>query len=1192
MGSAQDQAFAELISARGLLEANALAAAQASGESLPQTLVSQGLLAPARISGLLRELTRASFACHDCGMRFRYDSLSRLPNLSCPGCAGTIVRSNSPPTTGSLPAISPVSRQPQSTDDTNSGSSFPTSMGPTGTVRASGLGAVPFETLTEAPAAREVPPTMGPYTLRSELGRGSYGAVYLATKEGLERRFALKVLLDSEFADHETIARFELEAKVASKIDDPGVLGVYDVGRDGDHLYYVMEYCPGDNLKQRLREGRFDPRKAAKLVRRIAKTLISTHEKGVIHRDIKPSNIILDQTSGRPRVTDFGLARDHSLLQSMTQSGDLLGTPHYMSPEQFRGERGLDHRIDIYALGVIFYECLTGERPFSGSTPVELCESVCGGEIQHPSSIVPAIPRDVAAICLKAMSTDPDDRYPSARELVDDLERFLEGGAPVALLESSRQLNTAMKAAGLLVLIAALLGAGVLFKGTTGNTDNDVATDPVAARLLLTKAKAVLKTKGPTAAARDQLERAMALSPEASPLRRTIERELGILRGWELLEAARAEAGRRGPYEEIVAKLNEARGLAGEHASTLKLAVLLETARLSIRRGRPKKALQAAGSIPPGSGEGSLEARRVRALALELQGETGQALAQYRTLSELDTEGAHGICAAAAIKRRQGGEISAINKLARRALKLKPRWVPALIELGYALLEGDDLDGAEQAFTQAKDLSTDDPRILVGLGRLRLKEKKPASALQMFQAALDLHENPKIVSRAQVPFGLALFRLNRLPEAAEAFSRVLEKDDSNLEALLHRGVITYAQGDQDATEADWMRAYTINAMRCQELLERWHSEASAKAFHKVSAGSAIDDDKDPEFFALGKVREEMIRHYHSRRLEALKLPKLIREDLLSALLAAARAQPWDEISAPLRRGLRLMPRSAPAHSERLRLLASRDETKKGFAALREIRALDGIDVALDNTLRLLSAELNWRAGRLGTALEQFNALATRDPDGTSGQLAHAQAAWLEGNCGQVLAVVRNILKKDKHNAVAQTLKAMALIMLGRPREALAPLRDAYSRIGALDSRLLAVRTALLLEFRRATQGSTIFDMAQEFRTAGSIPEHLGVCPSYFDDRVAARLALGSASRGPVEWAHAGLPSLNTSDPDRPHTLLLMGYSAALKGRSKVAARHWRRARTLDPSLPIPRSYALQFVEAGGSTADAKVFSRR
>ena len=143
-----------------------------------------------------------------------------------------------------------------------------------------------------------------------------------------------------------------------------------------------------------------------------------------------------------------------------------------------------------------------------------------------------------------------------------------------------------------------------------------------------------------------------------------------------------------------------------------------------------------------------------------------------------------------------------------------------------------------------------------------------------------------------------------------------------------------------------------------------------------------------------------------------------------------------------------------------------------------------------------------------------------------------------------------------------------------------------------------MRTVLLLEFPKAAQAVTIFDMAdmadlvEEFTPTGPVPEHLAVCPGYFDDRLAARLALGSEARRPLQWAHAGLPNLDSSDPNRPHTLLLLGYSAALKGEQKLAAKHWHRARTLDSSLPIPRSYVAEFVKAGGAADDAKAFSRR
>jgi hypothetical protein len=264
---------------------------------------------------------------------------------------------------------------------------------------------------------------VGGYRVVSQVGAGSYGKIYLVERAGLGRRFALKLLPDP---GRESLIRFEREASLASRLDDPGIVSVFDVGRHGPHPYYVMEYCPGDTLADRLKKGPLPLKQAVTWTLALARTLARAHAAGILHRDLKPANVLLpEEEQGQPRLTDFGLARSLD-SRSLTQTGDFLGTPYYVAPEQAIDAKRSDARADVYSLGVMFYECLTGERPFTGLTAIEVLQKARQGPTPAPSALRPEVPPALDRICCLAMARDPGERTESARDLATSLEAFLE----------------------------------------------------------------------------------------------------------------------------------------------------------------------------------------------------------------------------------------------------------------------------------------------------------------------------------------------------------------------------------------------------------------------------------------------------------------------------------------------------------------------------------------------------------------------------------------------------------------------------------------------------------------------------------------------------------------------------------------------------------------------------------------------
>src|SRR6516164_8255693 len=267
---------------------------------------------------------------------------------------------------------------------------------------------------------------LGDYELLEEVGRGGQGVVFRARQKSLNRIVALKVINLGQWASKAHLKRFRREAEAAASLEHPGIVPIHEVGERDGSCYFSMKFIEGGQLDEVAKRKPMPPRRAAELIAKVARTVHYAHEHGILHRDIKPGNILLD-ANGEPHLTDFGLARLLETESSVTQTLDVLGTPSYMAPEQAVGNNAaVSSATDVYGLGAVLYQLLTGQPPFAGGTTYETIKLLEDTDPLPPRQLNPKVDRDLSTICLKCLEKDPKCRYSSALALAEDLERWVK----------------------------------------------------------------------------------------------------------------------------------------------------------------------------------------------------------------------------------------------------------------------------------------------------------------------------------------------------------------------------------------------------------------------------------------------------------------------------------------------------------------------------------------------------------------------------------------------------------------------------------------------------------------------------------------------------------------------------------------------------------------------------------------------
>jgi serine/threonine protein kinase len=362
--------------------------------------------------------------------------------------------------------------------------------------------------------AAELLGELGDYELLEEVGRGGQGVVFRARQKSLNRTVALKVISLGQWASKAHLKRFRLEAEAAASLEHPGIVPIHEVGERDGSCYFSMQFIEGGQLDEVARRKPMPIRRAVELIAKVARTVHYAHEHGILHRDIKPGNILLDQ-KGEPHLTDFGLARLVESESTVTRTLEVLGTPSYMAPEQAVGDNAAISSVtDVYGLGAVLYQLLTGQPPFAGGTTYETIKLLLETDPRQPRQLNPKIDRDLSTICLKCLEKDPKRRYPSALALAEDLECWLKH-EPIQARHTGiftrgkkwvrRNPTSALLAASLVALAAAAgwivwksefirqpltRGVAVLpFENLSGDPDNAYFADGIQEEILTRLAK-------------------------------------------------------------------------------------------------------------------------------------------------------------------------------------------------------------------------------------------------------------------------------------------------------------------------------------------------------------------------------------------------------------------------------------------------------------------------------------------------------------------------------------------------------------------------------------------------------------------------------------------------------------------------------------------------------------------------------
>ncbi|HZU98551.1 MAG TPA: protein kinase, partial [Planctomycetota bacterium] len=671
----------------------------------------------------------------------------------------------------------------------------------------------------------------GPYDILGEVARGGMGIVYRALQRDLKRIVALKVMKEGEGASKKQIKRFQRETETAAKLQHPNIVAVHEVGCHQGFHYFTMDLIEGDALDQLVKRGEKMPlERVLNVVEEVARAIHYAHGKGIIHRDLKPANILLD-TDGHPKVTDFGLAKSIDHKSMLTRTGAVVGTPFYMPPEQAKGDNDIDQRADVYALGVILYELLTLKLPFHGETTMEVYRKILEEDPLPPKHHDSRIPLDIQTICLKAMDREPARRYQTAKDLADDIKRFLDGEPIVArplnvvqrVWRRARK-NMPVVVVGSVTCVALLLAVGGIvwrYKRTKAaevkfNTDREwnsftteienqkinvksqIATalsrikdhDPINALGDLNEARRILDDlpKGSQDFKYNSQERAQQFLADQKKDVAALYREAWLRTGdaWQMRDTPDA-------FDEALKAYDEA--LKHDADSKDAYEVHLARARVQARMGKTDEALKTLATILD-KDPTNVKALLQRGQVFDLLKQQDKAIEDYTRVidKELDASEAYLL---------RGQSFFSLHDFAKakedfeRVLERKEGDANAYIWRGKVKAALGDWSGAIEDLTEAIDLLPSSPDGYFERAEIYFAQRKHAEAIKDYEVAITRANN---YYKAYIGLGRVLEWTLDYERAASQYEEVLKGEDREAEAM--RPIALAAKAELLAARAD------------------------------------------------------------------------------------------------------------------------------------------------------------------------------------------------------------------------------------------------------------------------------------------------------------------------------------------------------------------------------------------------------
>ncbi|MBI3270396.1 MAG: tetratricopeptide repeat protein [Planctomycetes bacterium] len=831
------------------------------------------------------------------------------------------------------------------------------------------IDAPPHPTFAAAPRRPAAPePSLpagrpfGKYVLTGELGRGGMGVVYRAYQTDLRREVALKALSAPASDEHE-VKRFYNEARLAARLVHPNIVPIYDVGiHEGTH-FFTMELIEGPTLLERLGPSRLPVPELLAVLRDVANGVQYAHDQGIVHRDLKPQNILLD-ASGKPRITDFGLARELRSKDRMTVTGTIMGTPSYMSPEQANGDReAVGPKSDVYSLGAILYHGLAGRAPHEGDSLVETVYKVIDREPDPVRKHNPKAPGDAVTICMKALEKEPARRYPSASALADDLRRYLEGepiqarptGSVYRMMKRLGK-NRALTAVSVVsVLLLAGGGAWFLQKELAHRVDKARAEADKArvereladARRRREDAKKIFDRavhhQGKEAV--ELFTKAIETCPEYAEAyfaRGVNRRSIGEYEGAiaDFGEAVRLQPGftnaylyRGLTYDENLGKKEEA---MRDYAEVVKVDPESETGYLV--RGKSL------------AGDGKHEAAIqdfTRALekapkyvdAFLSRGASHSSLRHYDAALR-DVDRALSVDPRAFAAHFQKGRIhEAMHRLRdavtdyARALAIQPLYPDALTSRAYALANLGDFDSALNDFRAALVLQRDNANAVAGTGYVLVKLDRPDEAAPWIARAIQM--SPKSCS-AWNNKGLLLAKRGDRKGALEAYGRAIEFDPDDPHARRNRANVYF----DEARYADAVEDLNPVLAKNPAMANVWHLRGACLVWLRKYRASILDWEKFLELSPSDRFRNDGFGGIATCKmyLAAAGKPVTTARDRLEVAKKKLEAGDPEGAAAECRAAVEANPRLYTPHVTLARLAATAGRVNEAVTELQAAAA--------------------------------------------------------------------------------------------------------------------------------------------------------------------------------------------------------------------------------------------------------------